>query len=225
MHKLNDHFVKERLKDIVNLGREILDIRKDDLHTKKATEVIKRLGTEKINQLETIWQKYFEKFLLYLIFSYKKIYPKVMLEDIDGDKKYPDFIGINHYNGLDIIEIKTHLAEILKWDESHKNYYFSAEMSKAITQVKNYMDSISRIRFQNNHDRQKITKYTEEENLYHPRAIIIISSKNKISKNTSGSLEKLRRDFTKLRNGLNDIQILTFDEILNIADEYIANIQ
>jgi glycosyltransferase involved in cell wall biosynthesis len=50
----------------------------------------------------------------------------VEFKDIDGDKKYPDFIGINHYNGLDIIEIKTHLKNAVTWDSSHKNFSFSS---------------------------------------------------------------------------------------------------
>ncbi len=225
MRKINDYFIKERLQDIVATGREILALGTTDLTTAKAQEVIKDVGyvfTGK-GSLEALWQEFFRKNLLFLIFSYKKIFPKIKLTDIDGDKKYPDFVGINHYNGLDIIEIKTHLANVLKWDSSHKNFYFSAEISKAITQSKNYMDSVIRDRFKNPSDKRNITQFTEEENLYHPRSIIIMSSMNKLT-NHGGEDDKLRRDFTKLRNGLHDIEILTFDEILDIADEYIKNI-
>lgn len=225
MRKINDYFIKERLQDIIQTGREILELGTTDLSTVKAQKVIEKVGYKYTGKgsLEALWQEYFRKYLLLLIFSYKKIFPKIELNDIEGDKKYPDFVGINHYNGLDIIEIKTHLATLLFWDKSHKNFYFSAEVSKAITQTKNYMDSIIRERFKNTSDKTRITQSTEEENLYHPRAIIIISSFDKLS-TYKEEPEKLRRDFTKLRNGLNDIEILTFDEILDIADEYIKNI-
>lgn len=223
LRRLNDYFIKERLKDIIDLGREILSLGSTNLTTAPAKKIISRLGLSNIGQLETVWQKFFEKNLLYLIFTYKKVFPKVELKDVEGDKKYPDFIGINHYNGLDVIEIKTHLKNALVWDNSHQNFYFSPEMSKAIVQTTNYMDAIMQERFKVPEDREKITKFTDEENLYHPRAIIVISSNAKLTTKT-GEKEKLNRDFTKLRNSLNNIAILTFDEILNIADEYIKNI-
>jgi len=96
-------------------------------------------------------------------------------------------------------------------------------MSKAIVQTTNYMDAIMQVRFKIPEDRQKITEFTDEENLYHPRGIIVISSQERLTTKT-GEGEKLKRDFTKLRNSLHNIEILTFDEVLNIADEYIKNI-
>lgn len=228
LRSLDEYFIKEKLKEIILIGKKILDLGAEDMKTEKAKKVISKVvddGTE-IKQLENLWQKYFEKYLLYLVFSYKKIYPKIELKDIEGDKKYPDFIGINHYNGLDIIEIKTHLKNAVTWDASHKNFSFSSELSRAIIQTMNYMDAIIQKRFQNSPDEKKITNTTEEENLYHPRGIIIISSESKLTKGSlSATKEKtLKRDFTKLRNSLQNIEILTFSEILQIADDYVKNI-
>lgn len=223
LRRLNDYFIKERLKDIIEVGKSILSLKTTNLKTTAAKRVLEMMNITEIGQLESIWQRYFEKNLLYLIFTYKKVFAKIQLQDIEGDKKYPDFIGINHYNGLDIIEIKTHLKNALIWDNSHKNFYFSPEMSKAIVQTTNYIDAIVQARFQNVDDKTKITQFTDEENLYHPRGIIIISSQARLSTKT-GEDEKLKRDFTKLRNSLHNIEILTFDEIINIADEYIKNI-
>ena len=223
LRKLNDYFIKERLKDIIDLGRDILSLGTTSLTTTRAQNIISQMGLTNVGQLETIWQRYFEKNLLYLIFTYKKIFPKVELKDVEGEKKFPDFIGINHYNGLDVIEIKTHLKNALVWDRSHQNFYFSPEMSKAIVQTTNYMDAIMQERFKIPEDRQKITEFTDEENLYHPRGIIVISSQKRLTTKT-GEGENLKRDFTKLRNSLHNIEILTFDEVLNIADEYIKNI-
>lgn len=222
LRRLNDYFIKERLKDIIELGREILALGTPNLKTNPAQKLITQMGLTSVGQLETIWQRYFEKNLLYLIFTYKKVFPKVELTDVE-DKKYPDFIGINHYNGLDVIEIKTHLKNALVWDNSHKNFYFSPEMSKAIVQTTNYMDAIMQERFKSSEDRKKITQFTDEENLYHPRGVIVISSNKRLT-TKNGEPEKLKRDFTKLRNSLHNIEILTFDEVLNIADEYIKNI-
>ena len=223
MRRLDDYFIKEKLRDIIALGKEILALGSTDLETVAAKKVISKLGVQDISQLENLWQQYFVKYLLYLIFSYKKIFPKIELNNIDGDKKYPDFIGVNHYNGLDVIEIKTHLKNALIWDSSHENFYFSPEMSKAIVQTTNYLDSIIQERFKDPADRTKITTFVEEANLYHPRGIIIISSDKKLTTKTDEP-EKLNRDFTKLRNSLHNIEILTFNEILDIAEEYIKNI-
>lgn len=224
---LDDYFIKEKLQKIIKLGRRILDLKSTSLRSNSAKILTSEVSDGEVKQLETLWQRYFEKNLLYLVFSYKKIYPKVELTDIDSDKKAPDFIGINHYNGVDIIEIKTHLANAMVWDKSHKNFTFSHEMSKAIIQAMNYMDAIIQRRFQKEENRENITKFTEEENLYHPRGIIVISSQDKLTKTklTKSKKEKLKRDFTKLRNSLQNIEILTFDEILKIADDYIKNIR
>jgi hypothetical protein len=228
LRSLDEYFIKEKLKDIISIGREILDLGTEDMKTEKAKKVIAKIVDDgkEVKQLENLWQKYFEKYLLYLVFSYKKIYPKIELKDIEGDKKYPDFIGINHYNGLDVIEIKTHLKNAVTWDGSHKNFSFSSELSRAVIQTMNYMDAIIQKRFQNNPDEKKITNTTEEENLYHPRGIIIISSEYKLTKGSLSTARQktLKRDFTKLRNSLQNIEILTFSEILQIADDYVKNI-
>lgn len=223
LSRLNDYFIKEKLKDIIELGRKILALGKTDLSTEAARNVLGELGIQNAGQLESVWQSYFEKYLLYLVFSYKRIFPKVELQNIDGDKKYPDFVGINHYNGVDVIEIKTHLKNAVVWDSSHENFYFSSELSKAIIQTTNYMDAIRSVKFQSDRDKRKVTEYTDEENLHYPRGIIIISSARKLSTRNLGS-EQLNRDFTTLRNSVTNIQILTFDEILDIADQYLTNI-
>lgn len=228
---LDEFFIKEKLQDIVRLGREILTIGRDDIKTEKAKKVVEEIvGEDKkeIKQLENIWQKYFEKYLLYLIFSYRKIYPKIEFE-VDSEKKYPDFLGINHYWGVDIIEIKHHLLPALMFDKSHKNYAFSGDLSKAIIQTMNYSDALIKEKFKEETDIQdELKKSILSKNVHRPRGIIIISSKKHLVKTskvlTKKQLEYMERDFTKLRNSLNNIEILTFDEILDTADYYSSNI-
>lgn len=223
LRMLDEYFIKEKLQSIIELGKKILSIGRSNLETSLAKKIKAELNEEQITSLEALWQEYFRRYLLYLIFSYKKIFPKVQLENIQGEKKYPDFIGVNHYFGVDVIEIKTHLKNILVWDSSHKNFYFSPETSKAIVQTLNYLDSITKEKFNKEEDKRKIINSTFEENLYHPRGIIIISSKNRLT-TKKGHDEELKRDFTKLRNSIQNIEILTFDEIIGIASEYISNI-
>ncbi len=229
LHKLDAYFLKEKLEDIVSLGKSIISLKSTDLTTSKAKSVILKLFKDEhtipqVKQLETLWQKYFEKYLLYLIFTYRQIYSKIPLR-LEGDEKQPDFLGINHYNGVDAIEIKTHLKPALVRDGSHDNFAFSSELSKAIIQTTNYIDAIKERAFVNDADLQKLVAETEKENLYRPRGIIIISSRDRLVKNqVKWNQDKVVRDFTKLRNSLGGIEILTFDEVLEIASNYASKI-
>ncbi|MDF0707643.1 Shedu immune nuclease family protein [Flagellimonas okinawensis] len=226
--KLNDYFIKARLEDIIKLGREVLSLKSTDLKTQRAKKIIKKVEPDgrKIKQLESVWQKYFENYLSFLIFAYREIYPKIEL-NVSVKKKYPDFIGINHYGGVDVIEIKTHLKKALTKDPSHDNYAFSSEMSKAIIQTINYMDALIQEKIKKKTMKADIKGKILEGNIYRPEGLIVISSyDNLVSgiKQTEAEFEKVKRDFTKLRNGLNNIRIITFDELLNMAENYKDNI-
>lgn len=226
--KLNDYFIKVRLEDIIKLGREILNLKSSSLTTATAKKTIKKVESDgrKIRQLESVWQRYFENYLSFLIFSYQKLYPKIEL-NVTLQKKYPDFIGINHFGGVDIIEIKTHLKHVVTKDLSHDNYAFSSELSKAIIQTINYMDALIQEKIKKKAQKDDIKGEILEGNIYRPRGIIIISSYDQLAKGvktTDAEFKKIQRDFTKLRNGLHNIQILTFDELLNMAENYKNNI-
>lgn len=228
---LDNYFIKQKLQEIISLGREILELKSDDIKTLKAQNLsLKLKGGEEIKQLESFWQIYFEKYLLHLIFSYRELFPKVKFT-IDAEKKFPDFVGINHYWGVDIIEIKHHLLPVLRYDESHKNYAFSSDLSKAIIQSMNYMDALIQEKINRKYKTEIIDELNNSilnKNIHRPTAIIIISSKDKLVKTKKNiseeELDKINRDFTKLRNSLNNIKILTFDEILDMADNYQSNI-
>jgi hypothetical protein len=197
--------------------------------TQIAKRIVSSFHGKQISQMEGVWQKYFEKYLLYLIFSYKEIKPKVKLTGVSAGKKFPDFIGINHYDGVDIIEIKTHLKNVVVWDENHENFAFSSEMSKAIIQTMNYLDAIIQNKFKDRNIQTEIeNKLSNTYNLHNPRGIIIISSSKTLAKGLANfdkkKKEALIRDFTKLRNSLYNIEIITFDEVLNVAQNYSENI-
>lgn len=228
LNRLDDFFIREKLQHILAIGQEILALGTTNLSTDKAKRVISNISDEGISQLETVWQKYFEKYLLHLIFSYQSIHGKVQFTDVEGEKKYPDFIGVNHYGGVDIIEIKTHLKNALIFDKSHKNYAFSGELSKAIIQTMNYIDLLIKHKINRRTTEQAVLNYLLEQNIYRPRGIIIISSKERLVSgfNQKGEQEKesIIRDFTKLRNSLNNIEILTFNEVLETARNYTENI-
>ena len=69
LRRLDDYFIKVKLIKIISIGKKILDLKSDDVKTEKARKIIKEIGiVGSVKQLETIWQRYFEKYLLYLIF-------------------------------------------------------------------------------------------------------------------------------------------------------------
>ena len=59
LRRLNDYFIKERLKDIIDLGREILRLKSADVTTLDAKKIIEKLAYGEINKLEALWQKFF----------------------------------------------------------------------------------------------------------------------------------------------------------------------
>src|SRR5690606_18269027 len=75
---LDNYFIKQKLQEIISLGREILDLKSDDIKTTTAKKVSKKISPDKeIKQLESFWQVYFQKYLLHLIFSYRELFPKI----------------------------------------------------------------------------------------------------------------------------------------------------
>ena len=79
------------------------------------------------------------------------------------------------------------------------------------------------------HDEIEFTGVVEilEGNIYRPEGLIIISDYNNLAKGINESdaeFELVKRDFTKLRNGLNNIRIITFNELLEMAENYKDNI-
>lgn len=226
LHRLDEYFLKQKLQDIISLGKKILDLKSSDLRTTLALPVITTLSFPNNGQLENLWQTYFAKYLLYLLFTYKKVFPKIEFQ-VEEAKKYPDFLWINHYGGIDIVEIKHHLLPALVKDKSHWNFSFSSDLSKAIIQTMNYMEALSKEKY-NFTGNKKTKDLIHTYNNDHPRWVIIISSKDHLVKGmsqyTTEQKKQILHDFTKLRNSLQNIQIITFDEIVEMADDYQKNI-
>ena len=65
--------------------------------------------------------------------------------------------AVNQYR--DIIEFKKPSFEVLCYDSGHKNYYFSSEVSKAISQVINYSDIFTLQAHNGLHRHEEIVSY------------------------------------------------------------------
>ena len=126
---------KDRLLDIVKLGRDLLA---------KERGVEKRLGiSREFIGKEYAWQKYFEMYGSYLLFgSIEESIPESWLRinsDLRNKDSRLDLLTINRYGFLDVVELKRSDEYLFKLDESHDNIVPTSKLSTAISQVNNYL--------------------------------------------------------------------------------------
>lgn len=179
--------------------------------------------------LEQRWQAFFKENILYFNFGYVERFEK---ERIEGDKKInvPDFILQNTYRYLDIFEIKTHITQLLSFDSGRKNFYWTPEASKALSQAENYIDSMIK-------EEDTIIKNIRDEYDIHnidavrPSVYVIASSKKFIAGKLTetkyhGKLKKkLWNDYRRLNNSLKNIHFLLFDELLDVFRNTLKRIE
>ena len=162
---------------------------------------------------EAYWQKYIRNNILYLHESYIK---KIEHLNISLDIRLPDFCLLNYDNYLDVLEIKTPQTVLLNEDKSHKNFYWSVELSKAISQAENYIDAITKYS-------DKICNKLRDQDIdirvIKPRAIILAGNDDQIK-------TKSKRDnFRLLNESLKNIQIITYDDLVIRAKNIIFSIR
>ena len=107
----------------------------------------------------------------------------------------------------DLIELKLPTAEILKYDASHKNWYPSVELSKAVAQVIKY--------FQETEDARMILAQKEKLPFLKPRARIVIGRTNAWEQDQYDALRRLNAS-------LQNIQIMSYDYLLSIARRMVS---
>ena len=100
----------------------------------------------------------------------------------------------------DIVELKRPDKEVLLYDETHRDYYFSAEVSKAIGQCHRYLDVFSEVAQSGLIGNRHIVAY-------HPEATIVVGRMNDWSE------EKIRA-LHGLNSRLSGIRIITYDHLL-----------
>jgi len=153
---------------------------------------------------EQTWQSFFKKSLLILNPSYIELIEK---PNISLSIQLPDFLLLSVDNYVDVYEIKLPETTLLVLDKSHKNYYWTAEISKAISQVENYIDSISK---QANALTVEIrSQYKLDLNVVRPRGYIIAGHSREFR-----SSEKRRDDFRLLNESLKNTNVIPYDDFL-----------
>jgi len=157
----------------------------------------------KTKSTENTWQKLLRQHILVLLHSYAAVIEK---QSVDLDGKYPDFMLVDPYGYLDIYEIKKPQTTILQHDKSRNNYYWTAEVCKAISQVENYIDMTTR------HCLDLADKVRRELGqqikIVRPRGFIIAGVRAQLA------TEKMQEDFRVLNDSLKNIDIIFYDDLL-----------
>lgn len=100
----------------------------------------------------------------------------------------------------DIIELKRPDMEVLRYDDSHRNYYFSNEASKAIGQCHRYLDVLHEEADRGLRDHREVVAY-------HPSATIVIGR-------SYGWDEEKIKALHGLNRRLHGITVITYDHLL-----------
>ncbi len=160
---------------------------------------------------ETYWQKYIKKNILLIQQGYISAIEKMNIGI--GNTKFPDFSIVTHDNYLDILEIKKPTTPLLKEDAGRGNFFWDSEISRAIIQVENYIENIT-----NNGPAVRgyiLDKFKINLKVLRPRGIILAGRSNNLNS------QKERDDFRLLCLSLNNINFVTYDELLNRLTNYI----
>lgn len=207
-------FTSSEIEEIQNFYEKLLGKNATKEHfVKRNWLVIKEINLETIlkefshhlgkKTLEATWQKFFEKNIFIFDSRYLDFIPKFNLKA--GRKAEPDFLVFDIYGFVDIYEIKTPETPMLKYDESHDNYYWSREMSEAISQLEKYIYWAS----ENRTELQDVIKKEKkiDVTIIKPRGVLVIGTYKQLTDT------KQRDDFKILRASLKNIDIILFDEI------------
>lgn len=199
---------KKKLIGILN-SKEAADIFYID---KVIKEFEKKLKSK--TQSEATWQKFFHAYIQIFNPTYATFFEKKNIS-LTGD--FPDFVPIDIYGYLDIYEIKKPNTPLLVFDSSRKNYYWSRELSKAISQVENYIDSATRLAPAIEESIKKTGG--PDVKIVKPRGLIIAGVRNQLKD------RKMEDDFKILSNSMKNIEIILFDDILNNMKSLFERIQ
>jgi len=162
------------------------------------------------NPAESIWQAFFDEYITLFDTRYAHMidYKNVAI----GITKYPDLVLVDIYGYIDFYELKKSSMPLIKYDTSHKTWYWSKEMAMVISQASDYLQKAK----ENSVSYAKTIKEetaTESEdglnvNIINPRAFIVAGNSKLLN------TEKKRNHFKNLRESMKDIEFILYDELL-----------
>lgn len=176
----------------------------DDLERR----IKKSISTKKKDEAD--WQIYIKEHITNLKEEYIQKIEKLNIGGIDRNS-IPDFFLLTQDNFIDVQEIKTPNTLLVNYDKSHDNYYFSAEVSKAIAQAEKYIEQVVRRSAEIENYLSKTFKMPF--GVVRPGALILVGSEDSLLKQNNP--DKAKADFRRLRGSLKDVKIITYTELLS----------
>lgn len=107
----------------------------------------------------------------------------------------------------EIVELKRPNMDVLRYDSSHRSFYFSSDVSKAIGQCHRYIDVLHEAAAKGLRDHPEVIAY-------HPRAIIVIGR-------SKGWSEGEGRALHGLNHRLSGVVVMTYDQLLSQGERLI----
>lgn len=162
---------------------------------------------------EKVWQRFLSEYILILRNTYGEVLEK---ESVSLQGKFPDFMLIDPYGYLDIYEIKKPSTDLMKHDRSRNNYYWDTELSKAISQVENYLHQVQRNSDSLINDIRRNKGI--EVNIVRPRGYIIAGMRSQLTN------PKMLDDFRILNESLKNIDVIFYDDLLENLNSFVSQI-
>lgn len=170
---------------------------------KQAAEDLRALVEDPRNT-EYIYQRWFE--------SHPWVFGTEYVERIPARKidlhSQADILLVSVDGFVDVFELKRPSHVPLMYDDSHKTYYPSPELSKALAQAMHYLRVVNENRLRLQED--------WGVSVFRPRAIIVIGR-------SDGWDDPERQGWRNLKTSLQNIDVLTFDEVLGRAEQLIRH--
>ncbi|RCW23129.1 Shedu immune nuclease family protein [Marinilabilia salmonicolor] len=163
------------------------------------------------NSAESEWQSFFDEYITLFDtrYAHKLDYKNIAT----GITKYPDLVLVDIYGYIDFYELKKSGMPLIKYDSSHKTWYWTKDVAMVISQASDYLQKAKENGLSYSSTIKKITATEEhdglEVNIINPRAIIVAGNSKMLN-------SELKRDhFKNLRESLKDIEFVLYDELLD----------
>ncbi|WP_061841469.1 Shedu immune nuclease family protein [Tetragenococcus halophilus] len=167
------------------------------------------------------WEKEIQKFLLLIFPKYVEILDEVEFKTGGGSaNRRPDFILVDSFGHIDVIEIKTPKMALLRKTEYRNNFVPSGELSSVTVQMENYLHDLNL-----NHKnasakiKDKLLRDDVNPKIKLPKGIIIAGDKKGLNDKQKSDFEIIRRQFRNITD------IITYDELIESFKNQIRTLQ
>ncbi len=150
-----------------------------------------------------------QKFLKENLWMFGNDYAHIVEDEKINAQNILDIIPQNIESYVDIIEVKLPGEILFHFDESHRNYYCTSKLTKAIAQTQNYIYELDR--------KSADERYQQKNNcrIVRPRGMILYGSNENLDASQTQYLRILNASY-------HNLQIITYQQLLQKAQNTLA---